>query len=1116
MFRPQRGAPPLNRRRRLARAGRAALWLTLGAAMPAAGQERVEVAQLSRDALFKEAFGRAPAAKPRAIPLALELDGKQVGLVNAQLGSGGKAQALPQAAPILKALEPVLQEEAHAALAESVDPQGFLPFSALQAHGLAAAYDPARLVIKVDVPPRLRRTSVHTVASRNAPPPDTEVATSSRVSGFLNARLSQDLLWAHGRGDSPVRQPLKLGLESAINVRGWVLEGRGEVLEGEPTRFTRGDVRLVRDVPEWAVRFVAGDLTTPTAGFQPSRSLLGLSASRQFALDPSRQMLPEEAVTFVLERPSRVDVLVNGRQVRSLQLQAGPQDLRGMLLDLGSNELELVITDDQGTQQRVTKRVGLATGQLAPGVSEFSYSVGFPLQQGSLTLARDWSTPTVHLVHRQGLGHALTLGGSLQADPVTQALGLEQVWGTYWGSVSATGALSHREGLLGYAAGLRYELRRGGKADAGLWTLGLGGEYRDEAFTLAGELPTERPSYLLSTYYSQSFGGGFNARLSLEARAQGAVLTPGYGGTLSLTKSFRNGLALMLDTTARTLTGGERELRGRLNLVWAWPEARRAVTALTDYSTVSGPSGQLTVNQQFDRGSTTVNATAGVMHDATSDRVSESLTYRGQRAEAEISHRMTSPASARGNLESVVQTRVGMALVFADGLFALSRPVTNSFAIVVPNDALRGQWIGVNPTGKGYSAAADGLGPAVLPDLQPYAWSTLRVGAPELPVGYSLGAEAHSLKPTYRNGTVVRVGEEGSVLLRGVLRDASGAPVALSAGTVERLDGDAPEEPVAFFTNRTGRFALGALKPGKYQLKLVDGAQPTRFSIPEGSVGVFDLGRLDTGRPGAEVIAKVVNITRESLPGAPEALAPRSPAAPAAEPALVALPSTVRGRLYGDRNANGTWDADEPTFAGVRVKAGSVTATTDEDGRYVLEKVAGPEAVLAVDTPDELPFGAVPGDKRLSIGAPEVLADLLAPAARFPMAPRGVFDVSLPEGRVNVTQLEKARFPLVSWVAGLPLSDAEAQKLEKLSARVHEDKAFRLLVVAYTQTTGSLRGAVKRASLGGRALQRYLQATQFVPGARLALTVVEPLPGLEDPLGHIDLVLVRVEGADAP
>ena len=233
--------------------------------------------------------------------------------------------------------------------------------------------------------------------------------------------------------------------------------------------------------------------------------------------------------------------------------------------------------------------------------------------------------------------------------------------------------------------------------------------------------------------------------------------------------------------------------------------------------------------------------------------------------------------------------------------------------------------------------------------------------------------------------------------------------------------------------------------------------------------------------------------------------------APAPDTASASAPArTLRGRLYADRNGNGALDPDEPVFPGIRIEAGGVEATTDKEGRYVLAAVPGSAASVTVD-PTHLPFGYAPDAQPVPAGAgTDVTVNLLAGRGRFPMG-KGPFSVSLPEGKVKVTALERVRFPLAAWVAGLPLSAQEANQLERLAERVHADKNLRLVIVSHAQTRGSMRGATKRAISGAQALRRYLQAAQMVPPRKLAFTVIEPIPGFEDPLGHIELVLAQVE-----
>jgi outer membrane usher protein len=315
---------------------------------------------------------------------------------------------------------------------------------------------------------------------------------------------------------------------------------------------------------------------------------------------------------------------------------------------------------------------------------------------------------------------------------------------------------------------------------------------------------------------------------------------------LSVSKSFSNGLGLVVDVTHSLRLGALSEVRGRLNVVWSWPEGRRSVQALTEVSGTERPKAALIFNQQLNAQDATVQATAGVSQEADRHQAFESVSYRGQRAEAGVTHRLVLPSAPGSGWANALQLRLGTGVAFADGVFAWSRPVTNSFALVVPTQVLNNQWIGVNPSPQHYEGASNFWGPAVLPDLQPYVWTEVRLQAPELPVGYSLGADKHALLPTYRSGTVVRVGEEGAVFLRGTLVRQGGAPVTFSAGYCVGLS-EASAVPVPFFTNRTGRFVVTGLKPDRYVIHVDDSASEIQFTLAPHQQGVVDLGKLELG-----------------------------------------------------------------------------------------------------------------------------------------------------------------------------------------------------------------------------------------------------------------------------
>jgi len=112
-----------------------------------------------------------------------------------------------------------------------------------------------------------------------------------------------------------------------------------------------------------------------------------------------------------------------------------------------------------------------------------------------------------------------------------------------------------------------------------------------------------------------------------------------------------------------------------------------------------------------------------------------------------------------------------------------------------------------------------------------------------------LGPGEYTVWPTYKSGTVIRVGTGATVLLRGVLETADGAPVSLQAGEIASLT-EPKMKAIEVFTNRKGKFMAEGLKPGAFELRLFADPQATvRLEIPKGKAGLYDIGSLKL--PGA-------------------------------------------------------------------------------------------------------------------------------------------------------------------------------------------------------------------------------------------------------------------------
>ena len=790
--------------------------------------------------LFERIFGRPP-PQDQAIAVPFFINDQPQGQAIVVMAGGSANQV--QAAPVLDKTASILQPDLQSQLAAIANSDGYLPLDQLQQLGIEVVFDQTQLELYLQIPAELRRTNV--VGIFGLPPEAADALPVSTVSGYLNILAGEDIVWS-GSG-STGRQPLHIAFDGALNVSGWVLEGQASFIEasfieGGAPGFSRGDVRLVRDDPVNALRYMAGDLSIPVSGaFQTVVPLGGISVSRNYSLQPYRVTRPTGEFTFFLERPARVEIYTNGVRVQQLQLEAGPQDIRNLALSTGTNDIQLVITDELGQVQRLDFATALAGNLLAPGLQQFSYNLGFPTQTLSGQRQYQWDGPQLVLAHRWGVSPTLTLGGYAQLTPSYHMIETDGIWASEVGNWGWDIAASHTSELgTGLAMRLQYELPPNPQ-DPSNRSLRVAAEYRGDRFTTFGALSPSSDWLTLSAAYSQRILGDTSLTIGGDYRL-GRDGPDSYTANLGLSRSLGNGLSGSINLNHSRNQEGQDETQAFLGLSWLMPQHRQSVALNTTVSSTEAINNRLSWSRSPDRRLQSPGLALDLNQESQGYDLSGRLTYTDYRFDLGLTHDVAWPSQSEATTSNTTRLTLGTALVFADGHVGWSRPITNSFVLVVPRDRWRGQTIGVNPSQEGYGAIVDGFGPAVLPDLQPYYVSRVRLDAPEAPLGYDLGTDEYVIMPSYRSGTLIMAGTEASAFVRGVLVDEAGAPLGLQAGEVVSLsNADWAAQPL--FTNRTGRFALLGFTPGIYEIRLHDRA-PLQFEITPDQEGLIDLGTL--------------------------------------------------------------------------------------------------------------------------------------------------------------------------------------------------------------------------------------------------------------------------------
>ncbi|WP_254291529.1 fimbrial biogenesis outer membrane usher protein [Sphingomonas tagetis] len=664
----------------------------------------------------------------------------------------------------------------------------------------------------------------------------------AEYSAYLNIRGALDYL--HAGGDVGFASPI-FSLDGATRIGRIVAEGEAIWQPGAiGVDFQRLGSRLVFDDESNVMRWTAGDLQTTSRGFQSAPDIAGISIFRSYSvLQPQQIIRPRGDRSFRLDRPSTVDVEVNGQIVRRLQLAPGNYDLRDFPFTQGANDIRLSVLDDAGRTELLRFNLFLDQSQLAKGLSEFGLYAGVlnPIGPHGPRYSDDWA---VTGFYRRGFTDQLTAGVNFQADERTKMGGAEFVIATPIGAFAGNFSISDiRNYGSGHAARLTFQRliqRRDGQADS----LTLFAETRSRRFGPVGVIdPDNQFSAEIGGGYSHAFNervyAGFDGRYSIGRGAQPDV------HSYRVTTGWR-----ISDLASLTVDGRwERDSGGS-----RFGALASLVVRLGRYSSVRGDydtrDNRMRASFQtlHGQGVGSYNITADVERSDRGSGFNFNGNYYANRAELGISHFGTFLDTFGTRTSQRTSMRVGTSLAIADGAFSVGRPIYDSFAIVKPHRTLAGADVVVEPTPFGFTANSGALKAGTHPSISSYAERTITVDAPNAPAGADLGQGSFRLLPPYRSGYKLEVGSDYFVTAIGRLLDVDGEPVSLVTGTATELS--KPERtPVTVFTTRDGRFAAAGLAPGRWRIEMLDAKKSTFIiTIPADTKGLVRLPEIQSGK----------------------------------------------------------------------------------------------------------------------------------------------------------------------------------------------------------------------------------------------------------------------------
>lgn len=744
------------------------------------------------------------------------------------------------AAQLSRALGDALTPFALAQLREGAGPNGLIDIASNDLDDITLTYNPAALTLSVSIKSDARRERSISVVDLDRSRQG-RVEPIAAVSGFLNLRTALD--YVHIGDETGLAAPL-IDAEFAFRTNGIVFETElvADLDEASAASLQRRGTRLVYDQPKYAHRWILGDVRPTVSGLQASRNTLGLSFTRNFSrLQPQRIVRPRGRTSFSLEEASTVDVIVNNRVIRTLSLDPGQFNLSDFPFLVGENDVRIVAEDSAGRREAAAFDLYFDRTLLEPGLSEYAATIGVASLASGGGLEYAFDEPVFSGFYRRGISDGFTLGGKLQADKHVVVGGAEGSLSSPFGTIRFDGALSsHQDGETGYAVELDFE-RSLGQSGRSNRRFILGASATGESFALLGdEIPQNPIAYRVNAAYSQALGTKTSISASAAFSFDRTRDSNQWATGLRVSRQIGRYTAFSIDTSYED-RGTEPEFGVMVSLSrrFGRNQAGRASydslarRGALSYSRSSGRRvNALSVNADLD----VSEQDAGFNADA---------YYVANRNEFGLTH----IAGFASNQNEITNQRTSLrwagAVAFADGAVALSRPISDSFAIVRGHDSLAGRRIFVDPSRRGDAESSGLFGGAVVPDIGSYNRRTIAIDVSDLPVGYNIGSGAFSVSPNYRSGYNLVVGSAWSKSIIGTAYDEFGEPISLISGTIVPQNSEF-EDPIPVFTNSVGRFSATGLREGVWLMTLRT-IPPTQFefTVSDGEENYIDLGVLE-------------------------------------------------------------------------------------------------------------------------------------------------------------------------------------------------------------------------------------------------------------------------------
>jgi len=707
----------------------------------------------------------------------------------------------------------------------------------------------------------------------------------SDYSGYINFGFNQPYIH---EGGFLFKKPL-LSWQSNSWMKGLVLQTKGKFNEFDKEKLSLDGVVFIKDFPEKQTRFLTGQVFSNLYGYQDLGNLWGIQYSRFFF----KPFIPPIDSTYRyslrLDKLSYVDVYLNQYKISSFLLSQGNYNFKSFPLIYGKNFVKFNISSKENPSDnyQILQTVYKKPDRISQQITNFSYTFGVPVNSQDDSF--DYNKTKLLGFYSKYINADWDSTYYGQISSLRELLGMDFVLYQQKGnSKFGINQTLSQSGDLGVSLESQYYFPI--SSEGFLDTQSLALVYRTKGFGITDlyVLPYDNLSFNYFSSFKFSTYNGVQSRFSLSSENQflniDLSLAAWYIQNLynvfnfNLTSTFK---PYTSSVVRANLSYGSNSKGSKISfflnsqfqdsyfsffsgITFIFDIANTHIfnfgvesDVLQTYAT-SGYSGLIDDNIKFDTGyKVSLEVPTQNSYYASSSYKKDSMVFSAKTMfsnvkEGSIESTLVNYENQRGFLNFVyLQNQLynpdkgwvfssysnfnfSTAIAYADGHFAISKPINGSFILARPAPISKNSSIFLN-----VSHAIDDFGNCVIP-VSSFYGGDLRVTSIESDLkNFSLYKRKYRYYLPNFSGSSVMVGEGSSLFLQGRLVNAKSEGLSNAIVDIVPISGEGISRQ-SLLTDYEGYFQI-FLNPGRYQL-VSKNREDLYMLVPDVDDSMYDLG----------------------------------------------------------------------------------------------------------------------------------------------------------------------------------------------------------------------------------------------------------------------------------